>query len=138
VVTPFIMVRSFLQRREPSRQVDWRPSPCPGVFRLAFTDRSPTCLQTTSRSRGRVMRREDKEGRVISLSSSPSLQDPDLGGWPAPALSPPIWWSIGFSLSLQACISLLEALFTSHHATSVGGLTSQSSPRLPSEPSARP
>jgi hypothetical protein len=82
-------------------------------------------------------------GRVISLSFSPSLEDPDLGGCPPLALSSPIWQrnlslSLSLTLSLLARISSSEVRFTSRLTTSLGRLATRGSPWPPPGPCARP
>jgi hypothetical protein len=93
------------------------------------------------------MRREDKGGggRVISLSFSPSLEDPDLGvSTPCPfiahlaAQSLSLSLSLSLTLSLLACISSSEVRFTSRLTTSLGRLATRGSPWPPPGPCARP
>jgi hypothetical protein len=74
------------------------------------------------------MHREDEGGRVVSLSSSPSMEDLELGGvHPHPFAARPTARR-ALSLSLHVHVSTLEACFASHLATSSGELASRGFP----------
>jgi hypothetical protein len=71
--------------------------------RVCFNQRSlnmaPTYRLTMSPSGGGVMHREDREGGIISPSTSPTLEDLDSVGYPPPAPSPPDRWCFGLVFS---------------------------------------
>jgi hypothetical protein len=102
VLTLSLMVRNYLCREVPPRQVGWWPSPCPEALQLTFIDRNPhlpvNCV--TKWGKSCAQGRQGWQGRLPFLfPPPPSLEDPDLGGCPPPALSLPVQRCVGFSLS---------------------------------------
>jgi hypothetical protein len=78
------MVRSYLYREEPPREVGRRLGPCPVAHQLTLTPRSPHLLTNHITKRGSNYMKGGQGGRVVSLSFSPSSEDPDLEGCPPP------------------------------------------------------
>jgi hypothetical protein len=65
---------------EPPRRVSQQPGPYPGAFHWMFIEYGPHLSASDVMKHGKVMRREYMGGKVISLSSSLSPKDPNLGG----------------------------------------------------------
>jgi hypothetical protein len=75
-----LMVRNYLHRKGLTKIADRQPDLSPVVLRSCSSVVAPICRRSASRCREVVVPRGDEGGRVTTLSTPPSPEDPDPGG----------------------------------------------------------
>jgi hypothetical protein len=133
-----LAVRNYPQRKKMAQQASRQPGLRPRRLGRCSPAVAPIYRGTASRCGGVVCWGDEGGSVTPPLSTSPSLEDPDLGGLHSlPFCCPSNGAQISLSLSLCTHVSSPGACFTSCFAASSGKVASRASPRPPPRPCAK-